>query len=221
MIKAENISKKFYETEVIRNFTECFNMGEFIAIKGESGSGKTTLLSIISTLMRPTSGKVYFNDIELTNLTENNLANFRNKYFGFVFQLSNMITHLKVWENVALPIAYSESPNIAKMKEMAFNCLKFVKMEGMFSRSVTTLSGGEQQRVAIARALINNPQIVFADEPTGNLDYKNTSIIMEFLKDQCNQGKCVIMVTHDDQIANKTDRVVYLSKYESKIINEH
>jgi len=217
ILEAKNISKKFSGDIIISDFSDTFHPGELVAIKGTSGSGKTTLLSIISTLMRPTSGKLFFNDVDITSFDDNRIAKFRNSHFGFVFQSANMINHLKVWENVVLPFYYGNYRTLDEMKSIAKACLELVNLGELFDRSVTTLSGGEQQRVAIARSVINDPNIIFADEPTGSLDSNNTIVVMDFLRSLCLKNKTVIIVTHDEEIAKQADRTISISKYDNKV----
>lgn len=208
---AKNISKNFNDTIVLKDLNLIVNKGEFLAITGASGSGKSTLLSILATLDKPSSGEVWLNDINLHKSNNIELSNIRNEHFGFVFQSANMIMHLNVKENIALPLSYSEK--IPKDLNLKVNLLlDRVGLSGYEDKKINELSGGEQQRVALARALINEPNIIFADEPTGNLDSKNTEIILEMLSELSSSGKIVIVVTHDSIVSSYASKVLKLEK---------
>jgi putative ABC transport system ATP-binding protein len=184
--------------------------GEFISVVGPSGSGKSTLLNMIGALDKPTKGKIAIDNVDITKLSENQLAKFRNLKIGFIFQTFNLINRTSILRNVELPaIVSGVPPEIRRFK--ALNLLNLVGLEEKAYRKPTEISGGEQQRVAIARALINDPAIILADEPTGNLDSKTGSEILQLLK-KINKEKnaTIIMVTHNLELANKTDKIIYL-----------
>jgi len=208
---AKNIYKSYKDVKVLKNLNLMAQMGEFISIVGTSGSGKSTLLSILATLDRADSGDIFLNDINLNTLNNRELSKVRNSEFGFIFQSSNMIMHLNVKENITLPFLYSDNTP----KDLDFrvsSLLQMLNLSNYENKKINQLSGGEQQRVAIARALINNPSIIFADEPTGNLDLGNTKIILKTLKALSKEGKIVIVVTHDSTVKNYSDRVIELEK---------
>ncbi len=184
--------------------------GEFISIMGPSGSGKSTLLNLIGALDKPTSGQVLIGGIPISAMNERNLATLRNEKIGFVFQAYNLISRSTVLRNMELPTivkGLSKQKRLTKIREL----LKIVGLTDKILRKPKTLSGGEQQRVAIARALVNDPEILLADEPTGNVDSKQGTIIMRFLRELNTQkGSTIIVVTHDPEVARLTDRIVYI-----------
>ncbi|MBN2895852.1 MAG: ABC transporter ATP-binding protein [Campylobacterales bacterium] len=187
--------------------------GSFHGIIGPSGCGKTTLLSLLATLERPESGTLHIDNIDMLKLDQYSLANFRNAHFGFVFQSSYLLLHLDVIQNIALPYDYG----VVEKREIIFarvqHLLASLGLAGYDNKRTALLSGGEQQRVAIARALVRNPNIIFADEPTGNLDADNTRVILEYLKKLCHdEGKSVVMVTHDSDAASYCNSIKVLSK---------
>ncbi len=184
--------------------------GEFLAVVGASGSGKSTLLHILGGLDRPTSGRVYLSDSELTALDEDELAEVRAKKIGFVFQFHNLIPALTALENVELPMVFA-GVKPAQRRRRAAKLLREVGLGDRLSHTPLQLSGGEQQRVAIARALANKPEVVLADEPTGELDSANSLLIMEtLLKLREEHGITIVMVTHDSEMAGFADRIVKL-----------
>ncbi len=208
---AKNISKNYGDLQILQNLNLIVNEREFLAITGASGSGKTTLLSILASLDKPTSGEVLFNNLNLHKLNNIELSNIRNSSFGFVFQSANMIMHLNVSENISLPLTYSKNIlNNREINKRVNLLLDRVGLSGYENKKVNNLSGGEQQRVALARALINEPTIIFADEPTGNLDLNNTKIILNMLKELSNQGKIVIIVTHDPIVSSYANKLYNL-----------
>lgn len=210
---AKNISKNYKDVSVLKDLNLIVNEGEFLAINGASGSGKTTLLSILASLDKPTSGEVYLNELNLHKLNNIELSNIRNTHFGFVFQSANMIMHLNVKENISLPLTYSKIILNDKEIDKRVNLLlERVGLSGYVNKKINELSGGEQQRVALARALINEPNIIFADEPTGNLDSNNTFIILNMLKELSFLGKIVIVVTHDPIVSNYANKIINLKK---------
>lgn len=183
--------------------------GEFVAIMGPSGSGKSTLMHIAGCLDTPTSGKVIFNDLDVSRLSEEKLAQIRNQEIGFVFQTFNLIPRMTALDNTALPLIYS-GLKTATRKKKARLALEKVGLKERTSHFPNQLSGGEQQRIAIARALINNPKIIFADEPTGNLDSKTGEEIMKILTDLNKKGNTVVIVTHEKEIARYAQRTVFI-----------
>ncbi|MEM3552451.1 MAG: ABC transporter ATP-binding protein [Candidatus Bathyarchaeia archaeon] len=184
--------------------------GEFIAVVGPSGCGKSTLLNLLGALDKPTKGKIIVDGIDITQLTDKQLAKFRNLKVGFIFQSYNLINRSSVLKNVELPAIVSGVP--AKIRRMkALTLLKLVGLEEKVYRKPMELSGGEQQRVAIARALINDPAIILADEPTGNLDSKTGNEIIQLLtKINKERNATIVMVTHNLELANKTDKIIWL-----------
>jgi ABC-type lipoprotein export system ATPase subunit len=208
IISATNLNKTFDALQVIKGVNLSVKIGEFISIVGKSGSGKTTLLSLLSGLERPSSGRVTLNGRDITDSSEIELALFRRNTVGFIFQSFHLIPTLSAWENVALPL-FPAKIHIEKRKEMALELLRQMEMEHRADHRPATLSGGEKQRVAIARALINKPKVVFADEPTGNLDSATSEAIMDTLKSlHEDNGLSLVMVTHDLDLAGSSDRIV-------------
>ena len=183
--------------------------GEYVAFMGPSGSGKSTLMNIIGCLDTPTSGTYHLNENDVSDLTENELATIRNKEIGFVFQTFNLLPRSSSLDNVALPLIYA-GVNRAERQERARQVLASVGLGDRADHRPNELSGGQRQRVAIARALINNPSIILADEPTGNLDSKTSYDVMELFQDLHDQGNTIIMVTHEDDIAHYAHRIVRL-----------
>lgn len=184
--------------------------GEFLCILGTSGSGKSTLLHLMAGLERPTKGEIMINGKSLTGLKEKDMANFRRKYMGFVFQSYNLIPTMTALENVTLPLIFDQS-DVKTRNRKAREVLIQMGLKERLQHKPTQMSGGQQQRVSIARALVNNPRILFADEPTGNLDTKTTAEIMDILRDRVNtSGLTLVMVTHDVELAEYADRSVYM-----------
>lgn len=212
IIKTENLQKTYYsgevETPVLKGIDLSINEGEFVAIMGPSGSGKSTLMHILGFLDRLTGGEYFFDGKPASAYSEDELASTRNKKMGFVFQFFNLLPRISVLENVKLPMVYAG----IKESERDKIALKAIESVGLSHRAnflPTKLSGGEKQRVAIARALVNNPKIIFADEPTGNLDSKSGNSVMEVI-DGLNkkENHTVILVTHEDETANFADRII-------------
>jgi putative ABC transport system ATP-binding protein len=198
------------------------NQGEYVAFMGPSGSGKSTLMNIIGCLDTPSSGTYILNDHDVSDLTENELAEIRNKEIGFVFQTFNLLPRATSLENVALPLIYAGYGKYDR-EEMALESLSKVGLGDRASHKPNELSGGQRQRVAIARALVNNPSIILADEPTGNLDSKTSYDIMGLFAKLHEQGNTIIMVTHEDEIAQYAHRIVRLRDglVESDVKNEN
>lgn len=191
--------------------------GEFVAVMGPSGSGKSTFLQIASILAIPTGGEIIINGKDTTKLDEVQRAHLRNKEIGFIFQSFNLLAKTSAVENVALPLVYAGIPEQERL-ETARKMLIKVGLGDRLNNTPAQLSGGQQQRVAIARALINNPSIIFADEPTGNLDSKSGLEVEAILKDLSKEGKTIIMVTHEPDIANIASR--HIEIHDGKIKNE-
>ena len=211
IIKTENLKRLFQvgsETvEALKGINLSVNKGEFLSIMGPSGSGKTTLMNIIGCLDTPSSGVYYLNNKLVNELDGDELAAIKNKEIGFVFQSFHLLAKNSALNNVMLPMKYagvSESEAISRAK----NVLDKVGLSDRISHSPSELSGGQQQRVAIARALVNNPSIIFADEPTGNLDSQTGDDVMGLFKELNEQGQTIILITHEEDIAKQTKRVI-------------
>ena len=184
--------------------------GEFIALLGTSGSGKSTLLNMLAGLERPTKGNISYGNIDLTKLSEAQITKFRNLNIGFVFQSYNLLPYLSAWENVALPLTF-KGVSAAERKKEAAKILKAVGLSDRLNNKPNELSGGQQQRVSIARAFVGKPSIIFADEPTGNLDTKTSFEIMKLIKDITTKNKqTFIMVTHDEEMTEFADRTLFM-----------
>ncbi len=185
---------------------------EFVAIMGPSGSGKSTLMNIIGCLDRPTAGSYLLAEEDISKYNKNQLALIRNKHIGFVFQSYNLLPNVSALENVILPLIYSREPSMdrASMVQKARTCLESVGLGDRLHHTPQELSGGQAQRVAIARALVNDPMLILADEPTGNLDSRSGLEIMDILKDLNLHGRTILLVTHDEKIASYAHRIIHL-----------
>ena len=207
VIELENINK-IYQTgknELQVLFDICLQIyeGDFISIVGPSGSGKTTLLNIMACLDRPTSGKYFLGGKNVKSKSNDDLSKIRNKSIGFIFQSFNLISRHTAIENVQMPLQYSDTLDKKERNKKALECLEMVDLSNRAKHHPSELSGGQQQRVAIARSLINNPDIILADEPTGNLDSKTSADIINLLKKLHESGKTIIIITHDESIARE------------------
>ncbi len=226
LIEVKNLVKNYQEenvlTPVLRGVSFAIEKGEFVAVMGPSGSGKSTLLHILGFLDRHTSGEYRFEGKTIDDYSREELAHIRNKKMGFVFQSFNLLSRATVFENVKLPLMYS-SIKESLWDEMAKKAIESVGLGHRINYDPSQLSGGEKQRVAIARALVNNPEIIFADEPTGNLDSKSGKIIMEILQKLNEERKhTIILITHETYTAELAKRIIYFrdGKVESdKVIN--
>jgi putative ABC transport system ATP-binding protein len=219
MIELENITKVYRMGEVgvnaLRGITLSITKGEMVAIIGASGSGKSTLLNIIGCLDRPTSGRYIFDGADVSQLSDNQLAEMRNRKFGFVFQEYNLLSRATALSNVELPLIYGGG---GRRREQAMEALERVGLGARAKHKPTELSGGEQQRVAIARALVNNPALILADEPTGNLDSKTTAEIVSMFQQLNQEGITVVMVTHEADIASQAQRIIRL--HDGEIVSQ-
>ncbi len=208
IIIANNLSKTLGDVKAVSAVSLDVRKGDFLAIQGSSGSGKTTLLSLLSGLDRADAGEITFGGEDITSMSEDELALFRRKNVGIVFQSYNLIPTLNVLENIALPL-FPESGNKKEMFEGAKTVAESVGLSQRLNHYPNELSGGEQQRVAIARALINDPKVIFADEPTGNLDSETGRKMMDLLKSlNKEKGVTIVMVTHDNGLAKEADRLI-------------
>lgn len=214
LIRLHGVGKVYRSREVeyiaIKEVSLDIMQGEFVTILGPSGSGKTTLLDLIGTLDTPTKGKIYIESIDISKFDDKKLSELRNEKIGFIFQSYNLIPYLSVIENVMLPLTVS-SKNDESSVDYAMELLKEVGLAGKVEKKPSELSGGEQQRVAIVRALINKPQILLADEPTGNLDTKTSDEVLNMLvKVSKERGTTIVMVTHDPELTVHADRCIYM-----------
>ena len=211
IIKTENLVKEYdvgsQKVRALDGINLSVEKGEFISIMGPSGSGKTTLMNIIGCLDTPTKGTYHLNSKSVSDLTEDELANIRNEEIGFVFQSFHLLARNSALDNVMLPLKYagtSKNEAITRSKE----ALVRVGLSDRSKHTPAELSGGQQQRVAIARALVNNPSILFADEPTGNLDSKTGTDVMNIFKELNSNGQTIILITHEDSIAKQSNRII-------------
>jgi putative ABC transport system ATP-binding protein len=215
VIELKNVSKIYDlgETKVkaVDNVSLEIPLGSFVAIMGPSGSGKSTSMNLVGSLDVPTKGEIYLDGEDISKLTESELAQLRGKKIGFIFQSFNLIPNLTAKENVMLPMLFQEKEE-SERKKIAEELLKKVELQDRMDHYPNQLSGGQQQRVAIARALSNNPEVILADEPTGNLDTRTGEIVMEFLEKLNREGKTIVMVTHDPDLAQEHADIVYWLK---------
>jgi putative ABC transport system ATP-binding protein len=213
IIETHNIAKVYKMgnniVNALQDISIAINKGEYVAFMGPSGSGKSTLMNIVGCLDSPTSGTYMLNNQMVSEMTENELAVIRNKEIGFVFQTFNLLPRATALENVALPLIYA-GYNKEDRHDMAMAALESVDLANRHHHRPNELSGGQRQRVAIARALVNNPSIILADEPTGNLDSKTSYDIMNLFQELHDKGNTIIMVTHEDDIAHYAHRIIRL-----------
>lgn len=213
VIEVNNITKHYLlgtqTVEALRGVSFGIKQGEFIAIMGPSGSGKSTLMNIIGCLDSPTDGTYHLNNKEVSTLEGDELAGIRNKEIGFVFQNFHLLARNSALDNVMLPLKYAGF-NKQDQLNKAKDTLSKVGLESRISHQPSELSGGQQQRVAIARALVNNPSILFADEPTGNLDSQTGHDVMQLFHNLHQQGQTIILITHENEIASEAERVIYI-----------
>lgn len=206
MILAENIHKHYDSLHVLKGVSLQIEKSEVVSIVGASGAGKSTLLHIISTLDKPDGGNVLFNGVPISTLNGNKLSAFRNKHIGFIFQFHQLLPEFTALENVCIP-AFIAGINKKDAEKQAFELLKFLGLQDRAQHKPSALSGGEQQRVAVARALINKPDVVMADEPSGNLDSTNARDLHSlFFKLRAELGQTFVIVTHNEELANMADR---------------
>ena len=213
IIEVKDITKHYslgtQIVEALRGVSFNIEQGEFIAIMGPSGSGKSTLMNIIGCLDSPTNGKYYLNQQEVSTLEGDELAGIRNKEIGFVFQNFHLLARNSALDNVMLPLKYAGIDKLNQIK-IAKNALIQVGLESRMDHQPSELSGGQQQRVAIARALVNNPSILFADEPTGNLDSQTGHDVMQLFHNLHQQGQTIILITHENDIAAEAQRTIFI-----------
>lgn len=214
LINLNNLNK-YYKVgkekfHVLKSLNLVIKSGDFVMIMGKSGSGKTTLLNVLAFLDKFDDGDYIFNSKNVNTLNENQRSEFRNKYMGFIFQQFNLIETLDVYQNVELPLLYDGAMKKTQRDEIVKEKLEAVGLANKIHQMPLQLSGGQQQRIAIARSLVNNPEVIFADEPTGALDSETSKEIMTILKDLNSQGKTIIMVTHDTDLTSYATKVVNL-----------
>ncbi len=210
MINVQNLSKVFnkdgVEVEVLKDINLTIEKGEFVSIMAPSGMGKSTFLNILGCLDKPSSGSYTLDGSPVQNMEDDELSQVRNSKLGYVFQSFHLLPRMTAWENVILPLIYSDDDS--DMKEKAVEVLNSVGLGDRINHLPRELSGGQQQRVAIARALINNPRIIFADEPTGNLDSSSSAEVMDIFRTLHAQGRTLVVVTHDPDVGSQADRMI-------------
>ena len=217
ILSGEGLSKQYGSLEVVKGVSISIDSGEFVCLVGKSGCGKTTLLSLLSGLERPTKGDVVLNGKKINGASEDELALFRRQNVGFIFQSFNLIPTLSAWENVALPL-FPIKMTAEERRRRATELLEQMELGHRMDHLPSALSGGEKQRVAIARALVNRPKIIFADEPTGNLDSATGDAIMDILNRlHSKEGVAILMVTHEVELAKTAERLVRM--HEGEIIS--
>lgn len=210
MIKVEQVSKSFNDTRVLNNISFEINRGDFVAIMGPSGSGKSTLLYSISGMDSISDGKVFFDEINISAMKENELSGFRLTKMGFVFQNAQMLKNLTVLDNIKLPGLVAKKELADTISSRASELMKRMEIEGIEERDIREVSGGQLQRASICRAMINNPDILFLDEPTGALNSAATDQVLAILEDLNSDGMTIMTVTHDQRVAAKARAVIYI-----------
>ncbi|KKP94753.1 MAG: ABC transporter related protein [Candidatus Levybacteria bacterium GW2011_GWA2_36_13] len=219
IIKMEGVSKVYDSSDVktiaLQNINLVVKRGDFIAITGRSGSGKSTLMHLIGLLDFPTTGKYFLNGVDTSKFSEDELAGQRNKEVGFVFQSFNLLPRASSVENVVLPAIYAGLEEKERI-DRAVQLLTELGLENELNKKPSQMSGGQQQRVAIARALMNNPELILADEPTGNLDTRSGEDVMKTLKGLNREGKTIVLITHEHDIADQAKRILHLEDGEIK-----
>jgi putative ABC transport system ATP-binding protein len=220
MIKVKDLSKTYVkdnqDVNVLKDICFQINEGEFVSIMAPSGMGKSTLLNILGCLDKPTNGTYTLDGVSVEAMDDDELSCTRNRKIGFVFQSFHLLPRMRAWENVTLPLIYSDTDS--NMREKAITALNEVGLGDRVGHLPRELSGGQQQRVAIARALINDPRIIFADEPTGNLDSTSGMEVMNIFKDLHRNGRTLVLVTHDREIALQSDRIIEMK--DGKIVTD-
>lgn len=213
IIEIKDVNKIYKMGEIefyaLKDINLTINSGDFLVITGPSGSGKSTLMNIVGCLDIPSNGEVYLHDSDITKMSESNLARLRGKTIGFIFQQFNLMPSLTAYENITLPLEFQKY-DVSEIEKEANRVLSLVNLTDRAHHLPKELSGGQQQRVAIARALSGNPEIILADEPTGNLDSKTGIFIMDFLKELHKKGKTIILVTHDLNVAKYGEKIVHI-----------
>ncbi|MCX5860978.1 MAG: ABC transporter ATP-binding protein [Deltaproteobacteria bacterium] len=221
MIEVRNLSKIFkkdnMEVRVLEDISVTINEGEFVAIMAPSGMGKSTFLDILGCLDKPTGGTYTLDNVPVQGMDDDELSRIRNEKLGFVFQSFHLLPRMTAWENVTLPLIYSDSDS--NMRTRAIEALETVGLGDRVSHLPRELSGGQQQRVAIARALINNPRIIFADEPTGNLDSTSGQDVMNIFRKLHAEGRTLVVVTHDKDVADQAHRIIEMK--DGRIFSDH
>jgi len=214
VIETKKVSRVFkngdIEVHALTDVDLTIEEGEFVAIMGASGSGKSTFLNILGCLDKPTSGDYFLDGVHVNNLNKNQLADIRNQKIGFIFQSYNLLSRTSALENVELPLVYDRTGRFSNSKELAIQALRQVGLEDRIHHKTNELSGGQQQRVAIARALVNDPALILSDEATGNLDSKASIDIADLFVRLNNEGKTILMITHEPEIAQFAKRMVYM-----------
>ena len=222
MIRLENINKVYRSTDVettaLNNINLHINAGEFISIMGPSGCGKSTLLNVLGMLDKPSSGHYYFKKQDIAGYSERKLANVRKNHIGFIFQSFNLIDELSVAENIAMPLLY-QGMNTQERKKRVTEAMEQMCIAHRANHMPQQLSGGQQQRVAVARAIAGRPDVILADEPTGNLDSKHGDDVMELLKGLNQQGTTILMVTHSQYHAEYANRLIHL--FDGQVVSEN
>ncbi len=222
LIKIDNVWKKYDMGKadpliVLKGINININKGEFLAIVGPSGSGKSTMVNVVGALDKPSYGDIYLREKNISDMSESSLAALRGRTIGFIFQQFNLLPNLTALQNVMLPMEIINIPEV-NARERATELLEALGLENRLNHKPNELSGGQKQRVAIARALSNEPEVILADEPTGNLDSKTGKFVVEFLEKLNKKGKTIVLVTHDQELVKYAKRIIYLK--DGKIIKE-